>query len=125
MSKIEEREYWVPEHVREYLRGLGFVLPLEAMESHIRNWHAWMQATGTSMIIATRLGSGGSTRCSNRVPQEVHVHVRTGLTSPNNGISKFEQIGAFRAGFSDFAPFHDFPVYQAFHDFRFRAIPQF
>ena len=46
MSKIEEREYWVPEHVREYLRGLGFVLPLEAMESHIRNWHAWMSATG-------------------------------------------------------------------------------
>ena len=46
MSKIDEKEYWVPEHVREYLRSLGFVLPLEAMEEHIRNWHAWMSATG-------------------------------------------------------------------------------
>ena len=25
-------EYWVPEHVKEYLRGLGFVLPLDDME---------------------------------------------------------------------------------------------
>ncbi len=24
MSLVDEREYWVPEHVREYLRGLGF-----------------------------------------------------------------------------------------------------
>jgi len=46
MSKIEEREYWVPEHVREYLRSLGFVLPIEAMEQYIREWHAWMSATG-------------------------------------------------------------------------------
>lgn len=42
-----EREYWVPEHVREYLRGLGFVLPLEAMEGHIRTWHEWMEASGS------------------------------------------------------------------------------
>ncbi len=25
-------EYWVPEHVKEYLRKLGFVLPLDDME---------------------------------------------------------------------------------------------
>lgn len=31
-------EYWVPEHVREWLRGLGFSLPLENMEPHIRAW---------------------------------------------------------------------------------------
>lgn len=46
MDKLDEREYWVPEHVREYLRGLGFLLPLEAMEGYIRMWHEWMQATG-------------------------------------------------------------------------------
>ena len=42
-----DEEYWVPEHVREYLRGLGFVLPLESMEPHIRAWHEWMQASGS------------------------------------------------------------------------------
>ena len=47
MSKIEEFDYWVPEHVREYLRSLGFHLPLEAMEGHIRAWHEWMQASGS------------------------------------------------------------------------------
>ena len=46
MSKIEETEYWVPEHVRAYLRELGFVLPLEAMEGHIKSWHEWMSAIG-------------------------------------------------------------------------------
>ena len=46
MGKIEETEYWVPEHVRAYLRGLGFVLPLEAMEGHIKSWHEWMSAIG-------------------------------------------------------------------------------
>ena len=39
MGQAYEEEYWVPEHVREYLRALGFVLPLEAMEPHIRSWH--------------------------------------------------------------------------------------
>ena len=46
MSLVDEREYWVPEHVREYLRSLGFHLPLEAMEGHIRSWHEWMSAVG-------------------------------------------------------------------------------
>ena len=46
MSRIDEKEYWVPEHVREYLRSLGFVLPIEAMEGYIRTWHEWMSATG-------------------------------------------------------------------------------
>ena len=46
VAGIMEEEYWVPEHVRGYLRELGFVLPLEAMEPHIRSWHAWMQASG-------------------------------------------------------------------------------
>ena len=39
-------EYWVPEHVREWLRGLGFSLPLEDMEPHIRAWDQWMRALG-------------------------------------------------------------------------------
>lgn len=39
-------EYWVPEHVREHLRGLGFSLSLDAMEPWIRRWDAWMGARG-------------------------------------------------------------------------------
>ena len=39
--------YWVPDCVRSYLRGLGFRLPLEDMEPHIRAWHSWMQGVGS------------------------------------------------------------------------------
>ncbi len=39
-------EYWVPEHVKDYLRRLGFVLPLENIEGHIRAWDDWMGARG-------------------------------------------------------------------------------
>ena len=39
-------EYWVPEHVREWLRSLGFTLPLEDMEPHIRAWDRWKRALG-------------------------------------------------------------------------------
>ena len=39
-------EYWVPEHVRAYLRRLGLVLPLEPMEEHIREWNEWMRSEG-------------------------------------------------------------------------------
>ena len=46
MSRIEETQYWVPEHVREYLKSLGFVLPLEPMERYIREWHDWLSAEG-------------------------------------------------------------------------------
>ena len=42
-----EQEYWVPEHVREYLRSLGFILPIEPMEGYIRFWHEWMEASGS------------------------------------------------------------------------------
>ena len=41
-----DRDYWVPEHVRAFLRGLGFSLPLEDMEPHIRAWDRWMRALG-------------------------------------------------------------------------------
>lgn len=41
-----DNEYWVPEHVRAFLRGLGFSLPLEDMEPHIRAWDQWMRALG-------------------------------------------------------------------------------
>ena len=47
MSSVDERDYWVPVHVREYLTSLGYRLPLEAMEEHIRAWHEWMEASGT------------------------------------------------------------------------------
>lgn len=39
-------EYWVPEHVRAYLQQLGFLLPLDDMEPHIRSWDDWMGARG-------------------------------------------------------------------------------
>lgn len=32
MSLDSMDEYWVPEHMKEHLRGLGFVLPLDDME---------------------------------------------------------------------------------------------
>lgn len=31
-------EYWVPEHVKDYLCGLGSVLPFDDMEPWIRSW---------------------------------------------------------------------------------------
>lgn len=46
MSLNTMDEYWVPEHVKEYLRKLGFVLPLEDMEGYIRAWDDWMGAKG-------------------------------------------------------------------------------
>ena len=46
MSLNTMDEYWVPEHVKEYLRGLGFVLPLDDMEPWIRSWDDWMGARG-------------------------------------------------------------------------------
>lgn len=44
---VVDDEYWVPEHVRVYLRELGFVLPLEPMEEHIREWNEWMRSEGS------------------------------------------------------------------------------
>ena len=41
-----DHDYWVPEHVRAYLRGLGFTLPLEDMEPYIRAWDRWMRSLG-------------------------------------------------------------------------------
>lgn len=38
--------YWVPEHVRAYLRAMGFRLPIEDMEGHIACWDGWMRAVG-------------------------------------------------------------------------------
>ena len=46
MSVNSLDEYWVPEYVKDYLRGLGFVLPLDDMEPWIRSWDDWMGARG-------------------------------------------------------------------------------
>ena len=46
MSLNSMDEYWVPEHVKDYLRKLGFVLPLDDMEPRIRSWDDWMSARG-------------------------------------------------------------------------------
>lgn len=37
MQRLDD-EYWVAEHVREWLRRLGSTLPLEAIEPHIQAW---------------------------------------------------------------------------------------
>lgn len=47
MSGLDGHDYWVPEHVRAYLRGLGYRLPLEDMEPHIQEWDQWMRAQGS------------------------------------------------------------------------------
>jgi hypothetical protein len=39
-------EYWVPEHVKDYLRRMGFLLPLDDMEPWIRSWDDWLSARG-------------------------------------------------------------------------------
>lgn len=40
-------EYWVPDHIRAYLRRLGHgVQALEDMEPYIREWDQWMRAEG-------------------------------------------------------------------------------
>lgn len=62
MSLNTMDEYWVPEHVKEYLRGLGFVIPLDDMELWIRSWDDWMGLVGTSTTIGTRTGSVAYTR---------------------------------------------------------------
>ena len=46
MSVNQLEEYWVPEHVKDYLTSLGFVLPLDDMEPWIRVWDDWMGARG-------------------------------------------------------------------------------
>ena len=46
MSLNNLEEYWVPEYVKDYLRRLGFVLPLDDMEPWIRSWDDWMGARG-------------------------------------------------------------------------------
>ena len=38
MGGFDGESYWAPEHVRAYLRGLGFRLPLEDMKGHIAAW---------------------------------------------------------------------------------------
>ena len=51
-------EYWVPEHVKDYLRKLGFVLPLDDMEPWIRSWDDWMSARGEFYDYRDKEGMG-------------------------------------------------------------------
>lgn len=39
-------EYMVPKHVKDHLRKLGFVLPLDDMEPWLPSWNDWMSARG-------------------------------------------------------------------------------
>ena len=58
MSVNSLDEYWVPEHVKDYLRRLGFVLPLDDMEPWIRSWDDWMGARGDFYDYHDRDGLG-------------------------------------------------------------------
>ncbi len=51
-------EYWVLEHVKDYLRKLGFVLPLDDMEPWIRSWDDWMSARGEFYVYRDKDGMG-------------------------------------------------------------------
>lgn len=44
MSELSETGFQVPEYVRQYLRDMGYVLPLDPMDEHIRVWDDWMAA---------------------------------------------------------------------------------
>lgn len=57
-------EYWVPEHVKDYLRRLGFVLPLDDMEPWIRSWDDWMSARGDFYDYRDKGGMGFSAELS-------------------------------------------------------------
>ncbi len=46
MSELSEAGFQVPEHVRQYLRDMGYVLPLDPMDEHIRVWDDWLAARG-------------------------------------------------------------------------------
>ena len=68
-------EYWVPEHVKDYLRKLGFVLPLDDMEPWIRSWDDWISARGefydhrdhvATYIIEIRMVCGACMPCIRR-----------------------------------------------------------
>lgn len=51
-------EYWVPEHVKDYLRKLRFVLPLDDVEPWIRSWDDWMSARGEFYDYRDKDGTG-------------------------------------------------------------------
>lgn len=46
MGETSPESYWVPGHVRSYLRAMGLRLPLEDMEGHIAEWDRWMRSAG-------------------------------------------------------------------------------
>jgi len=57
-------EYGVQGHVKEHLRKLGFVLPLDDMGPWIRLWDDWMSARGDFYDYRDQDGWGGCTRCT-------------------------------------------------------------
>ena len=79
-------EYWVPEHVKDYLRKLGFVLPLDDMEPWIRSWDDWMSARGEFYDYRDKDGMWACVRCSPSIYSPCHARVQgVGLSSPQRG----------------------------------------
>ena len=59
-----EYDDWVPSHVREYLKELGYRLPLDDMEPYILECDEWMSAIRDYYDYhEMRMVLGGSTRC--------------------------------------------------------------
>lgn len=64
MGMNGDNEYWVPECVREYLRGAGYsTRALEDMEPHVREWDSWMRAVGELYDYRIQMALGGCIRC--------------------------------------------------------------
>lgn len=47
MEGVSEDGFQVPAHVRAYLEGVGYALPLDPMEEWVRAWGEWLGARGT------------------------------------------------------------------------------
>ena len=67
-------EYWVPEHVKDYLRKLGFVLPLDDMEPWIRSWDDWMSARGEFYDYRDKDGMGRVSSDNSALMRNIRRH---------------------------------------------------
>lgn len=50
--------YWIPEHVRAHVRGLGRRLPLQDTEGRIRTCDDWMASRGDFHVLSSGILDG-------------------------------------------------------------------
>ena len=76
-------EYLVPEHVKDYLRKIGFALPLDDMEPLIRSWNNWMsvcaRAAGITAIACHQHPRTGCCGARRLVSHEESLHLIGGM----------------------------------------------